>query len=64
MWPIQSPNGLMTQKRMANILTTALPGRIQGCFVLHFMSLSAAVESRASAGRETTILHGIGYICL
>ena len=63
-WLKKSPDGSMTQKRMANNLTTALPGRIQGSFVLHFMSLIAAIESRASAGRETTILHVIGYICL
>ena len=32
-------------------------GKDSRLFLLHFMSLIAAVESRASAGRETTILH-------
>lgn len=39
-------------------------GKDSRLFLLHFMSLIAAVESRASAGRETTILHVIAYICL
>ena len=33
-------------------------------FLLHFMSLVSAVESRANPGREVTILHVIAYICL
>ena len=33
-------------------------------FLLHFMSLISAVESRANPGREVTILHVIAYICL
>lgn len=37
-------------------------GKDSRLFLWHFMSLIDAVESRASAGRETTILHVIGYI--
>ena len=39
-------------------------GKDSRLFLLHFMSLIAAVESRAIACRETTILHVIAYICL
>ena len=39
-------------------------GKDSRLFLLHFMSLISAVESRANPGREVTILHVIAYICL
>ena len=39
-------------------------GRDSRLFLLHFMSLISAVESRANSGRDVTILRVIAYICL
>lgn len=63
-WLNRSPNSLITQKRMANHLTTALLGRIQGifCILCHWLLLLKAEQLLGERSQFSKLLHAFMFV--